>query len=1268
MSKKKDTRQLLVESSEFATKISISQTLKESLEMSKGKAGTLIVRNVPCGLLNRVNQNNRIYSTKVVQDAINEAKRNHAFELKNMFGKPNEHPEGSYIAPSEASHVVIDAYVKPNVKMLVDGKEEVNDVLFMDLEVLNTSNGKDMRALLEAECSVGTSIRGLGDLNGQNVENYTLISVDLVGNPSSSTYTRMIMSESVQVELKDPRQLQETYTVTTSSTNVVRDLETASELQAELENIGYGTVVKTSTKLDSETDPKTGAETTITTLEAETEDDVGDLDQALMMAKNAMLNGRVNIDSVTIENVKEEQPQESTENKVNNEKTLNEEETDPTYLALKKSNFYRFNTPEEYMQYINDNVNYLGNHTLPEAEEIFAEYKSGKISPELACHKFEGFVNAISMNYPFELDSDYIPESEMPKDNISVNESILVEADKLYDEIYEIIQNQNVPVDKACRIYCEKHDNIPYEYVLEYMKDVPGMEEAVEEYQANQVGSPEKVAENMVQRQYNFIISNLLESNILRQQAENIFAKFERGEINAIDTKIALGDVAYEVQKKLWGESKDIKEATEEKKDPKEGKKFVLKTPSGFVAMDGNALVFKNDPKQALHFISGKEESGLVHLSGVQKILDTMGVYDVEKYYRKPTTDISATLPDEIANNEDSVDISNTEIEQKEAKLTEKDNTGGKFTAIVNVEELGGEVKSEEIPVASTELNSMQNEIGNLYQQKSKNGQVYIKIRDNESGKMYMYNPEMNTFDELQESTDGTIEQDDNKLSIEIDDDHTIEKEFDTKAQASVAKAGVEQGKLDGDVLLNEDENNNWKIAVLFNNLKFDDEEQLYNNADPTSGQKIFNTEPKFVRIFLYPEELNTEDFEKLIITNEGNKYIENKAFEKLENKLGARGELYSIRVWDKNENPEDMEDKDFEKNIYTLTEDEDECEYHYSGIEQANWENPDNPSLSYDLENSAICAWCGDRLPKHEMKHERKLGWLCNHCARGLQSREGKLEFEEDNNQYDDIEAGWYVSCPNHMEIGISGPYQSKEEASKGLEEYEDMLSFDYISPEDIQQFEENNKMDEVLYKRASNPSDPYIDKPLNEEDNNPNLFDTLYYYKNPKSYIMFNPQDDNTIKVTTSFKVNNADGEDWETGDDIVSKEDAAKYWNKLYNSSLYTLEPSYDLDEAKNKPSEDDINNNPDENIQITLGDIDWDVDSITNNFMSNAQPDDVATEGDINSLINDLPDTLTLTVKAKDMNMDEPDEVRKSLMDLANKTSGLKINNATILDIK
>ena len=345
MSKKKDTRQLLIESSEFTTKISVPQTLKESLEMSKGKNGTLIVRNIPCTLLNRPNQNNRIYSTQVMQEAIDEAKRNHAFELKILASKSNEHPEGSYIAPSDASHVVIDAYIKPNVTMLVDGQEETNDVLFMDWEVLNTHNGKDLRALLEAECSVGVSIRGLGDLNGQNVQNYQLLGCDCVGNPSSSTYTRMIMSESVELELKDPRDLKETFTVTTSSTNVVKDLDTASALQADLDHIGYGTVVKTSTKLDSETDPKTGAQTTITTLEAETEDDVSDLDQALMMAKNAMLNGKVSIDSVTIENVKEEEPKESAEDK-EDEKALNEEEKDANGI---ESHEDKLNFEDEYI-------------------------------------------------------------------------------------------------------------------------------------------------------------------------------------------------------------------------------------------------------------------------------------------------------------------------------------------------------------------------------------------------------------------------------------------------------------------------------------------------------------------------------------------------------------------------------------------------------------------------------------------------------------------------------------------------------------------------------------------------------------------------------------------------------------------------------------------------------------------------------------------------------------------------------------------------------
>lgn len=53
---------------------------------------------------------------------------------------------------------------------------------------------------------------------------------------------------------------------------------------------------------------------------------------------------------------------------------------------------------------------------------------------------------------------------------------------------------------------------------------------------------------------------------------------------------------------------------------------------------------------------------------------------------------------------------------------------------------------------------------------------------------------------------------------------------------------------------------------------------------------------------------------------------------------------------------------------------------------------------IEYDDDSRyAQCVWCGDHLPKNEMRKERKMGWLCNHCARGLESREGKLDFDDD-------------------------------------------------------------------------------------------------------------------------------------------------------------------------------------------------------------------------------------------------------------------------------
>ena len=571
---KKDTRQLLIEATEFASKINLSADLKESVKMSvNNKNNTLIVRNVPCTILNRVNQNGRIYSTTVLQAAIDECKKLKMFETKQILSQSDDHPQSSYVAPSHASHVVINAYIKPSVHLVVEGEEEVQDVLFMDWEVLNTEEGKNLRALLEAECSLGTSIRGVGDMNGKYVENYSLLGVDVVGQPSSSTYTRMPVSESVQVEVVDNRALNETYNVSSSSTAVVRDLDTAAELQKKIENIGFGTVTKTSTKVDQETDPKTGAQTSITTLEAETSDDVSDLDQALIMAKNAITNGLVEVDSVTIENIKEEQPKESLEN----------------------------------------------------------------------------------------------PE-------VSLNE------------------------DDTC------------------------MTEAKEE-------------------------------------------------------------------------------------DEKKGRKFVLKCPAGFAAIDGNTLVFEDDPEDAIHFVEGKEESGLIHLSAVKKILDAMGVYDFEKYCQDPSTNISISEPQEDLKADVIDGVAN---ESCVNKLSEQDTSGGMFTANVRLIKDDGAEETSNVPVSATEPDSVLSEVSNLYDMKAKStsGQVHIDIVNNLTGEKLHFDPTERSLVPVEQlpvhEAEGDIEQNDKTLSIQADANNTISKEFNTPAQASVVKAGIEQGKLPADIMLED--------------------------------------------------------------------------------------------------------------------------------------------------------------------------------------------------------------------------------------------------------------------------------------------------------------------------------------------------------------------------------------------------------------------------------------------------------------------------------
>ena len=1278
-------KQLLIEASEFGLICNFDNQndknkLTESLKISKKPNDCLLVRGVPSTRLDVVNQNGRIYPTALMQKAIDEARPK--MKAKMLVCSGSEHPTDSTVPPEYISHIITDAYIK-NVLIETNGKKERQNVLFCDFLVLPTiPYGINLQKFLLEGIGTGISIRGLGscDPDGKVTE-YELMGADIVGNPSSSVYLSTIIGESVnKAEIKEATEdLTETFIVSASATNVVRDLDSALALSQQIDSANFGTVKKTSTKLDSEVDPKTGAETTMVTLETETEDEVSELDQALALAKQAIMNGKADIDSVTIENVKEEQPQESVEN---SETPLNEDDTN---LGLKKivdiKGVETTGPDEKELWRVSAELRDADDHNAVEwqrsyksladagVDQTYLDYANGK---DMTAENNDGLqedeghyapqphitpiLNYILRNFPKDGEA-YEAAAKMANDIVTGRISSTEDREKALEELkkYVMIQHED--------------------YIPESEMNEAGI---TDEYKADHIGSLDKVAENMVQRQYNFIVGNTQEADPMRQQAENVFAKFEQGKVNAIDTKVVLGEIVQELQKKLWGESCAIKESNdmrtqrcakvydyldaminnnelsgqeredaqemmdayvaavldprktdesldamldkleayidsnniseakdteydvhefkpqgvdwihdavvsliwneglsleqacrkfceqnenipyeylleymrtapmeesvmteeplkaiisyamgtdgwyvaklggslanleyidkqlnnliktehllvkdkdkpyidfdymkedeivrlfkalqdklhvrldvynptadiqgestmteakeEEQEDPNNGKQYVLKckTNDKYVAMNGNAIDFVDSPKDAIHFIKGNEESGVIHLSGINKILNTMGILDsdIERYFKKDSIDISAH--DDV--NVQAAESDGIKVEEcgNKAPITEDNGSNTRFQATVKINGANGE-SSENIPVSAVDMEGINAEVGNLYDMKKQNadGEIMIAVVDTSSGQQFMFNPETHQIEAMntQMEAAGDLEQDGNKLSMEVDDNNKVEKEFDTPAQASVAKAGIEQGKLGGDVLLSEDDT--------------------------------------------------------------------------------------------------------------SLDDDDEESEI-------------------------AKCAWCGGEFEKSALKKEKDLGYLCNTCARGIASREGPLTFEEAENQrYEDIEPGWYAGAQG---VGVTGPYESKEALLADLGEVADKIDIEYISAEDLGLAAESTKIDEVMYKEPGEASDPFIVKPLKDA-----------------------------------------------TAKDIV-----------------------------------------------VEVANIDWDNDDLYNTFLANYEPGDPVTFGDIESKVKDLPSETAVRLNTDEL----PDDIdahafKAYILDKLSQTYAMKVNNADVL---
>ena len=48
------------------------------------------------------------------------------------------------------------------------------------------------------------------------------------------------------------------------------------------------------------------------------------------------------------------------------------------------------------------------------------------------------------------------------------------------------------------------------------------------------------------------------------------------------------------------------------------------------------------------------------------------------------------------------------------------------------------------------------------------------------------------------------------------------------------------------------------------------------------------------------------------------------------------------------------------------------------------------------DFEEYENCSWCDEKFPKGSMKKEKDMGYICHQCGKGIESKEGNLDWED--------------------------------------------------------------------------------------------------------------------------------------------------------------------------------------------------------------------------------------------------------------------------------
>jgi len=161
-----------------------------ALELIEGKTGRLRVRG-EFGRYDEATENKRLYPKGLWEREIGRLEP--SFGHRKVFGEL-DHPTDGKTKLSRVSHIVTGLQVSP------DGK------VYGEAEILPTSRGRDLEALLRSGCRVGVSSRGYGstkpDNRGYDVvqEDYKLVTFDFVADPADQNAYPEIVSEDVDAD------------------------------------------------------------------------------------------------------------------------------------------------------------------------------------------------------------------------------------------------------------------------------------------------------------------------------------------------------------------------------------------------------------------------------------------------------------------------------------------------------------------------------------------------------------------------------------------------------------------------------------------------------------------------------------------------------------------------------------------------------------------------------------------------------------------------------------------------------------------------------------------------------------------------------------------------------------------------------------------------------------------------------------------------------------------------------------------------------------